>query len=273
MPADKRDAVIDALEQTQPLREPVLRQAIAALGLPPGSHGLDVGCGIGQPALLLAAATAPGGQVTGLDTSAALLDYARTKIAASTYPGHVSLLEGDMRSLPFNDNVFDWAWSVDCAGYPAGDLLPVLTEMARVVRPGGIVALLGWSSQQILPGYPLLEARLNASCSAYAPWLEGKPPATHLARALHWFAQAGITNAACRTFVGNIQGPLAPEIRTALRALLTMLWTVEPSALSPADRKEYRRLCSPASPDFILDLPDYCGFFTYTMYWGVVEKA
>jgi len=55
------DAVIRNLEQTNPLREPALRSVITALNLAPDSQGLDIGCGIGQPAVLLAEATSPGG--------------------------------------------------------------------------------------------------------------------------------------------------------------------------------------------------------------------
>ena len=44
------------------------------------------------------------------------------------------------------------------------------------------------------------------------------------------------------------------------------------SELSKEDRKEYRRLCLPDSPDFILNIPDYYAFFTYTMFRGKVKK-
>jgi demethylmenaquinone methyltransferase/2-methoxy-6-polyprenyl-1,4-benzoquinol methylase len=54
---------------SNPLREPILRSAIQALQLPSGSRGLDAGCGIGLPALLLAEAVGPAGHVTGVDLS------------------------------------------------------------------------------------------------------------------------------------------------------------------------------------------------------------
>ncbi len=50
---------IQALEQADPLREPVLQAAIQALQLAPGTHGLDIGCGIGLQELLLAQAEEP----------------------------------------------------------------------------------------------------------------------------------------------------------------------------------------------------------------------
>jgi demethylmenaquinone methyltransferase/2-methoxy-6-polyprenyl-1,4-benzoquinol methylase len=51
------------------LREPIIPSAIEALQFPPGSLGLDAGCGIGSHTLLLAEAVAPAGHVTGLDLS------------------------------------------------------------------------------------------------------------------------------------------------------------------------------------------------------------
>ena len=85
----------------------------------------------------------------------------------------ISMAAGDAGKLPFADDSFDWIWSADCIGYPSGDLLPLLMEMIRVTRPGGEIVILAWTSQQVLPGYPLLEAQLNADCSSYAPYLTG----------------------------------------------------------------------------------------------------
>ncbi len=266
------DTVIQGLEQANPLREPTLRAIIAALNLAPGSHGLDIGCGIGYQTLLLAEAAFPGGHVTGLDISAELLAYAQNKIKSSPLADRISFKEGDMRSLPFPDNSFDWVWSADCVGYPSGDLPAALNEIVRVLRPGGRIALLAWTSQQVLPGYPLLEAQLNATCSAYAPLLQGKNSESHFMRSLRWFLEAGIAEAAARSFVGEVQAPLSTEIRTALTSLMEMLWSVAAPEATESDRLAYQRLCQADSPDFILNLPGYYAFFTYTVFSGKVSK-
>ncbi len=266
------NSMIQSLEQANPLREPTLRSIMAALNLAPGSHGLDVGCGIGLQTLLLAEATSPGGHVAGLDISAELLAYARNRIKSSALADQISFKEGDLNSLPFPADTFDWAWSADCVEYPSGDLLSALKEIVRVVRPGGRVAILAWTSQQVLPGYSLLEAQLNATCSAYAPLLRGKSAASHFTRALRWFAEAGLTETTARTFVGEVQAPLSTECRVALTSLFEMLWGVAPPEAAEADRLEYQRLCQADSPDFILNLPEYYAFFTYTMFSGKVSK-
>jgi demethylmenaquinone methyltransferase/2-methoxy-6-polyprenyl-1,4-benzoquinol methylase len=270
-PETYTNAVIRDLEEANPLREPTLRAIIAALKLAPGSSGLDIGCGIGSQTLLLAEATAPAGHVTGLDISPELLDYARHKIATSPLAKRIDFKQGDMNNLPFPDDTFTWAWSADCVGYPSGDLATTLKEIVRVVKPGGRIAILAWTSQQLLPGYPLLEAQLNATCSAYAPLLRGADPASHFLRALRAMSEVGLVNAQAQTFIGEVQAPLSTEYRVALTSLIEMLWTVIVET-PEADRVEYERVCRANSPDFILNLPEYYAFFTYTLFTSTVVK-
>ena len=264
------EAYIKRLEEADPLREPLLRTVVQALRLPAGSQGLDAGCGIGLQALLLAEAVGPAGHVTGLDLSPAFLRYAEKLVAERGLSDRISFREGNVRQLPFDDGTFDWVWSADCVGYPVGDLLPVLLELKRVVRPGGRIAILAWSSQCLLPGYPLLEARLNATGSGLAPIFRGKRPESHFMRALGWFGEAGLVDTEARTFVGGVQAPLTEDIRTALVSLFEMLWGERVPEVSPEDWAEYQRLCRPGSPDFVLDLPDYVAFYTYSLFRGTV---
>jgi ubiquinone/menaquinone biosynthesis C-methylase UbiE len=260
---------IQRLLEATPLRESVLRSIIRSLHLPPKSHGLDVGCGIGlQTRLLADAAWAKGGKVTGVDIEPEMIQYGQKIVEEAGLSGRITLHQGDMLSLPFEDHTFDWVWSADCVGYPAGELKPVLTEILRVVKPGGSVAILAWSAQQVLPGYPLLEARLNATCSSYMPYLKEMSPEHHFMNALHWFKEAGLRDVQAQTFVSNVQAPFREGERTALASLLTMLWGQQQPEVSSEDWVEFQRLCTPESKDFILGNPDYYAFFTYTMFRG-----
>ena len=146
----------------------------------------------------------------------------------------------------------------------------VLNELMRVVKSGGEVILLGWSSQQLLPGHPLLEARLNATCSGYIPFLKEKSPDVNFMRASHWFRKAGLEGIKAQTFVGEVQSPLTSGTRTALISLFEMLWGDPQPETSPEDWRQYQQLCVPESPDFILDIPDYYAFFIYSMFRGKV---
>ena len=259
---------IQKLVESNPLREAVLRSAIQALHLSAGSRGLDAGCGVGLQALSLAEAVGPGGHVTGLDMSPEMLRYAEEIVASAGLSGRISFREGNVNQLPFADGSFDWVWSADCVGYPVGDLPHVLKELMRVTRPGGCIAILAWSSQQLLPGYLMLEARLNATCSAYAPILTGVSPQAHFMRALAGFRQAGLERVTAQTFVGEVQAPLSSGVRQALLSFFQMLWGQRQPEVSEDDWAEYQRLCRPESEGFILNLPDYYAFFTYTMFRG-----
>jgi demethylmenaquinone methyltransferase/2-methoxy-6-polyprenyl-1,4-benzoquinol methylase len=266
------DTYIQRGVECNPLREPLLRSVVQALQLPKGSRGLDAGCGIGFQALLLAEAIGPTGRVTGLDLSPALLRYAEEAVRKSGLADRIAFQEGDVGKIPFDDETFDWVWSADCVGYPVGDLLPLLRELARVVKPGGTVAILAWTSQCLLPGYPLLEARLNATCSGFAPYVRGKRPESHFTRALGSFGEAGLEEVEARTFVDDVQAPLSSDIRNALISLFEMLWGEPQPEVSQEDWAEYQRLCRPESPEFILNLSDYYAFFTYSMFRGKVAE-
>lgn len=252
------------------LREPVLRSAIQTLRLPAGSRGLDAGCGIGLQTLLLAEAVGPAGHVTGLDLSSDLLAYAAEIAARAGVAESVAFRKGNVNQLPFANNTFDWVWSVDCVGYAPMEPLPLIEELARVVKPGGAVAILAWSSQTLLPGHPVLEARLDATVAGIAPFDQGMKPASHFLRALGWFREAGLVDSTARTFVGDAHAPLPDDLRSALLALFEMRWPGVETELSPAEWADYQRFCQPASPDFVVNHPDFYAFFTYSMFHGKV---
>ncbi len=242
----------------------------AGLQLPSGSRGLDAGCGIGLQALMLAQETGSAGRVTGLDIDLEQLAYGHNRVRRAGEAGRITLCQADIGRLPFARHSFDWAWSADCIGYPAGDLRPLLGELKRVVRPGGSIFLLGWSSQQLLPGHVFLEARLNATCSAYLPYLQDKAPESSFLRSISQMRQAGLAQVQAQTFVGQVQAPLSDAQSAALASLFEMLWGQPQPQVSPQDWEAYRRLCEPASPDFILNVDGYYAFFTYTLFRGEV---
>jgi ubiquinone/menaquinone biosynthesis C-methylase UbiE len=257
---------------SNPLREPILRSVIQTLQFPLGSRGLDAGCGIGLQTLLLAEAMGPSGHITGLDLSSEFLDHAKEMVENAGLSERICLREGDVNEIPFDDDTFDWAWSVDCVGYIPIEPLPLVKELARVVKPGGSVVILAWSSDKLLPGYPLLEAHLNATSSGIRPFVKGKKPESHFLRALGWFHDAGLEEPTVRTFAGDVYAPLNDELRSALIALFQMRWPEVESELIHEDWADYRRLCLPESADFILNNADYYAFFTYSMFHGKVAR-
>ena len=236
--------------------KPAVQSAIDALRLKRDSCGLDAGCGMGNHTMWLAEAVSPEGHVTGIDISEACLDMAREKLDKSGVKNQVSFKIGDIFDLPFEDDTFDWLWSADVLylwhmGTEASPVNPktVMRELARVVKPGGALALLFWSSQRLLPGYPLLEARLNATSQANFTGPFGIHPELHSTRALGWFQMAGLREPRVRNFTVDFQAPFSKEEKEALTGTFRMLWNKAKPEVTDDIWSEYKRLCSPMSRD------------------------
>ncbi|CAB5079660.1 hypothetical protein D3OALGA1CA_13 [Olavius algarvensis associated proteobacterium Delta 3] len=262
---------IEKLRVTFPLREPVLREIIQLLHFPPAGRGLDVGCGIGQPAVLLAEHLDPGAVITGVDISDDILVRARDLAKGHTLAGRVEFRQGSMDRLPFDENVFDWAWSVDCAGYSPHSRNKATQEMTRVVKPGGRIAMVAWSSQQFLAGHPRLEARLNATTAGFAPFHHGDDPKRHFLQTAGRLRDGGIRDVTVRTFAGDVSGPASHEIRKAMAAFFRMRWGSARAEVLDSDWRLFCRLSDPDSDEFLPDRQDYYGFFTYTVFTGIVN--
>ncbi len=117
------------------------RQEVDALlhliNLPQGSTVLDLGCGYGRHALLLATM---GYQVTGLDKSQYLLHQA--EVAALAQGVQIRWVHGDMRDIPFL-NEFDAVLSLfsSFVYFEEEENLHVLRQMQRALKPSGFLLI------------------------------------------------------------------------------------------------------------------------------------
>lgn len=107
--------------------------------LGPGASALDVCCGTGDLALELARRVGAEGKVVGCDFSEPMLELAREKAAGAG--AEVAFEWADALALPYEDASFD-AVTVGFGVRNLGDLGRGLAEMARVLRPGGRLAVL-----------------------------------------------------------------------------------------------------------------------------------
>ena len=123
--------------------------ALALLALAPGQSVLEVGCGNGVFLPGLAEKVVPGGRVVGVDHAEAFVAVAREKIAKGGLSGVVTVDLGDAYQLPYERATFDAA---HCERVLMHLDAPndAIREMARVVKPGGIVVAAepDWSGMQ-----------------------------------------------------------------------------------------------------------------------------
>ncbi|MFJ4970125.1 class I SAM-dependent methyltransferase [Streptomyces sp. NPDC088755] len=115
---------------------PAYGAAIGLLGLRPGDAVLDAGCGTGRALPVLRAAVGPRGTVLGVDLTPAMLEEA----ARAGRGANGMLLRADVARLPLRDGALDAVFGaglISHLAHPEADT----AELARVVRPGGVLAL------------------------------------------------------------------------------------------------------------------------------------
>ena len=115
-------------EALHPGGEALSRRLIRLCDFPPGARILDAGCGVGATLALLVKG---GFDAVGLDRSDDLLSKAKQKGPA---------VHGDLRDMPFEDGSFDGA-ICECVLSQQKKLSPALSEVARVLRNGGILGV------------------------------------------------------------------------------------------------------------------------------------
>lgn len=131
-----------------------------------GQKALDVATGTGDLAFALARRVGPDGEVIGVDFVEEMLQLARTKQAGRPEGAVCSFMQGNALALPFEDGAFDAA-TIGFALRNVSDVEKCLTEMQRVVRPGGRVVCLELSK----PVWPLFRNVYHFYFHRLVPWI------------------------------------------------------------------------------------------------------
>ncbi|MEU2910058.1 class I SAM-dependent methyltransferase [Streptomyces massasporeus] len=142
---------------------PAYAAAVAELGLRTGDRVLDAGCGTGRALPPLRAAVGASGVVLGADLTPAMLREAVR--AGRDRDGQ--LLLADVASLPLRSRSLDAVFGAGLISH-LGDPAENLRELARVVRPGGVLALfhpIGRAALAARHGRPLTPDDLRAEPS------------------------------------------------------------------------------------------------------------
>lgn len=174
-------------------------QFFRRLRVKPGTRLLDVGCGAGQLALIAARA---GAQVTGCDIATNWIESARARAEAMGLD--VTFEEGDAEALPYDDGQFDAVVSLVGAMFaPRPEL--VASELTRVCRPGGMIAMANWTPGGFIGLMFKAIARHIAPSGMPSPVLWGDE-ATVRER-----LRTGIAHLSCERRIYHFEYPFPPD--------------------------------------------------------------
>ena len=121
---------------------PLGHRAMEALSVRPGDRILDLGCGAGGTCLELAQKVGPGGEVLGIDLSAAVLETACRRSLGQT---SISFVQGDAQIFPFRREYFDAAFSRFGVMFFA-DPVTAFANILCALKPGGRLSFVCWRS-------------------------------------------------------------------------------------------------------------------------------
>jgi SAM-dependent methyltransferase len=259
-----------ALERMNRFQEPEARAVIAGLGLPRGSRGLDVGCGVGLYTLWLAEAVGPEGRVLGIEPSAERVEVARALVGARLGPPRLQFREGDGTALDATSGAFDWLWCCNVLHH-IRDTQAALKEFARVVRPGGLVVIKETQtlSALFLPGHPELERRIHQAESERSREEAGdRTFQERRQRTLESLLEAGLSDVALETHLLQRRAPLDAAAREYIGTVVFgRNWgeRIRP-LLSAEDWRRRSALCEPGSPEYVLARADYYCLYPITVF-------
>jgi demethylmenaquinone methyltransferase/2-methoxy-6-polyprenyl-1,4-benzoquinol methylase len=180
------------------------RVAAGAAGVVPGDRVLDLGCGTGDLARLLVDRAT----VVGADLSHRMLLAARAKVGPA-----MRLVEASAFRLPFNDATFDAVVSAFVLRN-LDDLSRAFEELARVLRPGGRVALLDITEPRSAILRPLFRLYFSLAAPALGAAVGRAEAYRYLARSVgqvpaadrvcELLERAGLSRAAARPLSGGV---------------------------------------------------------------------
>ncbi|MDH4379511.1 MAG: bifunctional demethylmenaquinone methyltransferase/2-methoxy-6-polyprenyl-1,4-benzoquinol methylase UbiE [Vampirovibrionales bacterium] len=172
------------------------RQAVKALHLKAGQTVLDVCTGTGDLLAYLAPAVGPSGKLIGVDVSADMLAVAQKRFGTVATLHHASALALPLASA-----------SVDAAMVSFGlrnvdDVPQAISEMARTLKPGGIMVSLDTTPDPWLPGYwwyfdtimPLVGRFMSGDVGAYQYLSESSKRFAPPSQLALWFEESGLEN-------------------------------------------------------------------------------
>lgn len=243
--------------------EPELQRVLGTLPLTPEMRVLDLACGDGFYTRRIADRLGPRGSVTGVDVNLAYISEAQRQSRRRTGRAAIDFVVASFDRMPFPDDTFDFAWCAQSL-YSLPEPVVVLGHLARVVRPGGIVAVLENDTmhQVLLPWSVGLELPLRAAELRALSEDTRNPSKYYVGRRLPAvIAAAGLEPLLVATSAIDRQAPLGEAEQALLQSYLDELSKRVAPYMDESLLEELHRLSDPKSPQHMLRQPNF------TMTW------
>ncbi|MGW2562336.1 class I SAM-dependent methyltransferase [Streptomyces sp. NPDC001514] len=261
------DELAPLLERGAELQRPQYAQAVAWIGeqLPAAAvrRVLDIGSGPGVITCLLAEAF-PYAEVVAVDSTPALLDRALARAEGMGLGDRVRTHAAEMPDGIDDLGTADLIWAGNSVHH-LGDQRAALTGFARLLRPGGLLALVeGGLQPRHLPrdigiGRPGLESRIEAASTEWFEEMRAGLPDTK-AEVEDWRAllsAAGLASTtATRSFLLDIPAPLTGAVREQLVSTFGWQRKALDGRLSAEDIAVMDRLLDPDDEEGLMHRPD-----------------
>lgn len=214
---------------------------IGDLRLRAGQAVLDLGCGTGNPSILVSRIVGDSGSVVGVDLSENMLSVARKKAEALGL-SNVSFIAEDVTTLPFENESFDAVISRFCLMF-LPDIPQAMKEILRVLRPGGYVATAVWSTPDKNPFIRIAVEVLKQFTEVPSP-VPGQPGIFRLSKPadlLNMMKDAGLSGVADEEISGESIFDSAEEyllnIKDMAAPLKPLFAKLSPEQASEVDTK------------------------------------
>jgi len=268
--APEAEPFTKSLERMNYFQEPEARRLIADLALPPGSNGIDVGCGVGLYTLWLAEAVGPAGRVLGIEPTAERVEAAKQLVGARLDGGRVEFRQGDGAALDLSDRSVDWIWCGDVLHHIL-DTAAALAEFRRVARPGGRVVVKESQvlSAMFLPGHPELERRIQlAEIERTREEGGGRSFQERRQTTLASLGAAGFHDVSVRSYLIERRAPLDAAARDYIqKTVFDRNWGERLRPLLRDDDWALRSaVCDPGSPQHALAAAHYYCLYPITVF-------
>jgi len=254
--------------------QPEYDQMLSWVGIQSNWQVLDAGCGTGGYLPLMAELVGNRGKVNAIDLAPENISVVKERAGQGRWSAPVDARVGSILDLPYADQSFDAVWCANTSQYLSDtELLTMLQEFRRIVRPGGLIAIKEYdiTAQQMQPTTPMLFLHLHEALCRM-----GEKGHCYCFRTLslpHWLRKVGLVELRQKPTLIVRSQPLRPvEKKLVGDFIVHYAGKAEQVALPAEELDLWRKLRDLDAGDHIIHHPDFQYRCIQTVFVGRVPQ-